>query len=71
MYQPASYFFWRNQRVAYDLRENLHELQLIRYYQELARLKNDFVANLYYSMDSYGFLAFLVSSSVWVFLHFN
>ena len=46
--QPASYFFWRNQKLAYDIRENLHELQLIRYYQELARLKNDFVANIYY-----------------------
>ena len=50
--QPASYFFWRNQRVANDLRENMHELQLIRYYQELARLKNDFVAKLYYKLDS-------------------
>ena len=46
--QPASYFLWRNQKVAYDIRENLHELQLIRYYQELASFKNDFVANIYY-----------------------
>ncbi len=50
--QPASYFFWRNQKEASDIKDNLHELQLIRYYQELVRLKNDFVANLYYKLNS-------------------
>ena len=74
--QPASYFFWKSQpdSLAKSIGQNLQEVEIIRFYQELARVKNDFVAHLYFWLDqksSSGLAAFTLSLGVWVYLHLN
>ena len=47
---------------------------MVRFNQELARVKNDFVAHFYFWLDqkiSSGFLALTLSLGIWLYLHLN